>query len=50
MTTKNSEFCHAGKTANISLDSKAGKVSLNINVEIGGLHLPAQFPPSPFLS
>ena len=39
-------LCHAGKTANLSLDSKAGKVSLNLNVEIGGLHLPPQFPPT----
>ena len=42
-------LCHAGKTANLSLDSKAGKVSLNLNVEIGGLHLPPQFPPPTFI-
>ena len=42
-------LCHAGKTANLSIDSKAGKVSLNLNVEIGRLTLPPQFIPPPFI-
>ena len=37
-------LCHAGKSANLSLTSKTGKVSVNLSVEIGGLCLPHHVP------
>ena len=37
-------LCHAGKSANLSLSSKTGKVSVNLSVEIGGLRPPPHVP------
>ena len=39
-------LCRTGKSTNLSLSSKTGKVSVNLSVELGVVHVPP--PPPPF--